>query len=66
MLSRYESALSGLFDLIVIVEETDDEIGRSHWASGLMSGVDVTTIAIHYPMSFNTACATRTMFNDDN
>jgi len=35
MLSRYDSALSGLFDLIVIVEQllqtsSDDEIVRSH------------------------------------
>jgi len=60
MLSRYDSALSGLFDLIVIVEQLlqtsseCDEIVRSQWVSGLVSRVDVTAIPIQCP------CATRT------
>jgi len=55
MLSRYDSALSGLFDLIVIVElllqtSSDDEIGRSQWVPGLVSRVDVTAIPIKCPL----------------
>ena len=51
MLSRYDSALSGLFELIVIVEQllqtsSDDEIVRSQWVPGLVSRVDVTAIPI--------------------
>jgi len=45
VLSRYHSALCGLCDLIVIIEQlsSDDEIGRSHWLPGIVSRVDVIT-----------------------
>ena len=51
MLVWYDSALSGLFDLIVITEQplqtsSDDEIVRSQWVPGLESRVDVTAISI--------------------
>jgi len=48
MLFRYDSALSGLFGRIVIMEQllSDDEIHRSQWVPGLVSRVGVTTIPI--------------------
>ena len=51
MLFRYDSALSGLFDLIVIAEQlhqssSDNEIVRSPWVPGLVRRVDVTAVPI--------------------
>ena len=51
MLSRHDSALIGMFDLTVIVEQllqtsSDDEIVRSQWVPGLSSRVDVTAVPI--------------------
>ena len=51
MLSRYDSALIGMFDLIVIVEQllltsSDDEIVRSQWVPGLLSRVGGTAVPI--------------------
>jgi len=55
MLFRYDSALSGLFDLIVIIEQplqtsSDEDIARSQWVPGLASRVDVTTVPIKCPL----------------
>jgi len=55
MLSRYDSALSGLFDLIDIVEQllktsSDEDIVRSQWVPGLVSRADVTAVPITCPL----------------